>query len=393
MKIVVDARKIAAKPSETGRYMEELVTRFPVIEPSWIWHFIFSDEKARNRVLSNAAIKGQYGISSEVIPAETNFFKRLFVSPFRFLKKIRKLGGDLYFTPDTPVSRFGFQKGKYSEGNFVCVTSLQNTVRQQKTLSRTGLKRQSLQLSLKQAVRQSAAIIAPSATARNDIADVLGLSSAEKEKIHTIYNGVAEIFKDGRNEFAKHAAFCRTILSVTNFDFDKDTNVLLIAFSKLIRDKTFADVRLVCIGPENGNDMRARDMSANLGCADKVTVLSNVSREDIAKVAREATLFVNPSAYEDFGQTIVEAMACGLPTVCCSNGAQGEIVQDAAVKIPADDVQSLWEALKYVLADAKTRKNLAERGLKRTAEFSWDNTAAEHIALFRKILSANGDGK
>lgn len=398
MKIVVDARQISAKSSETGRYMEELVKRFPVLEPSWSWHFLFSDTAAQNRVLADIknccqGTEAQVSnISSEIIRPESNRLKNIF-APIRFLKKLHDLKCDLYFSPDSRVPRLGLGRQKYSKGNFVCVTAFQNIIHQLKSLPANSLKKQSMQISLRQAVKQSAAVIAQSATSRNDIIAELGLSDAEKSKIRTVYNGVSDVFIRNKKEFEHVGVNCRTIISVTNYAFDKDTDVLLKAFSKLIRDNGFADTRLVCIGPDDGNYAHIHETAANLGCGSKVSILTGLSQEDIAKACSESLVFVNPTSYEDFGQTIVDAMACGLPVICCNNGAQGEIVMDATVKIPADDIQALADSLKYVISDTKKRKSLSERGIKRAAELSWNATAESIVAIFREILTVNGDKK
>lgn len=388
MKIVIDARHLTEAKENPISDFEELARRLPAMEPSWSWHFLFSSAAACERVFPPREYKNRPGISSEVFAEESGlagFFSRRATS---LSNKLRDLNCDLYFSRDLQIPRNTFRDTRYASRTFACVTSLQDTVRKVKTLS--GLKKQSLLIKLRQAVRQSAAVTAPSATSRNDVIVELGLPASERLKVRTIYNGVSGVFSNPRPPSAPPESYGRTILHFTYRPFDKETVVLLKAFSKLVRNGGFSDLRLVCIGPAESDDLAMRSTVENLGCAAQVTFLCGISRQDIARVCAESVFFVNPSSYEESGDSIAEAMAFGLPVICCNSGAQGEIVKDAAIKIAADDVQSLADAMKYLASNPKSRAILSERGKKTVSEYTWDRTATSLLALFRAILKDTG---
>lgn len=389
MKIVVDARQISSRNSETGRYIEELSKWFPVLEPSWSWHFLFENKKAATRIFANKGFKDPVLTSYEIIPFEN----KPLAGQFLLGRKLRELKCDLFFLPDYNIPRFAFNSDKRAKDNFICVTSFQNVIHQLKSADTSSVKKQLLQISARQAIKQSAAVIAPSGTARNDIISEFGVSDSEKKKIYAVYNGVSEKFKPAENRFDQLGNFCKIILSVTNGAFDKDTVVLLKAFSELVRNKSLPRTRLVFIRADDSDDELLRHTIHNLGCESAVSILTGISQEDIANVCRESMLFVSPSAYEDFGQPIIDAMACGLPVICCNKGAQGEIVQNAAKVIPPDDVPMLADAIMHLLLDAKARKDLSERGIKRAAEFTWEKSARNIIEVFHDVLTDNGENK
>ncbi len=113
---------------------------------------------------------------------------------------------------------------------------------------------------------------------------------------------------------------------------------------------------------------RLAEIPVDLGT---VTVLSDLSLEDLRGVYSGAELFVYPSLYEGFGLPLLEAMACGVPVAAVTCGSIPEVCGDAAVLVPPDP-----EALVEGVREARNRRaELAEAGLRRAGEFSWRRTA------------------
>jgi glycosyltransferase involved in cell wall biosynthesis len=106
--------------------------------------------------------------------------------------------------------------------------------------------------------------------------------------------------------------------------------------------------------------------------------------DDLPLVYSAATVFVFPSLYEGFGLPPLEAMACGCPVICSDRGALPEVVGEAAL-IAAPEPGPLAAALQKLWGDAKLRSVLREKGLKRAAEFSWEKTAREHLAVYQSL--------
>jgi glycosyltransferase involved in cell wall biosynthesis len=92
-----------------------------------------------------------------------------------------------------------------------------------------------------------------------------------------------------------------------------------------------------------------------------------------------ATAFVFPSLYEGFGMPPLEAMACGTPVITSTSSSLPEVVGDAGLLVPPEDVTALAAALRRIVDDQALRDRLRDRGLQRARHFSWD--AAAHVAL------------
>ncbi|MCZ6727476.1 MAG: glycosyltransferase family 1 protein [Acidobacteria bacterium] len=114
-----------------------------------------------------------------------------------------------------------------------------------------------------------------------------------------------------------------------------------------------------------------------------VRYLGRLTRPQLLEVLQGTLVFVYPSLYEGFGLPVAEAMACGRPVITSDISSLPEVVGDAGVLVNPRHTKDLAAALTRVLGDAGLRAELAERGLRRAQNFSWD-TAAE--ALERVLL-------
>lgn len=96
---------------------------------------------------------------------------------------------------------------------------------------------------------------------------------------------------------------------------------------------------------------------------------------------------VYPSLYEGFGLPVVEAMACGCPVLCSNTSSLPEVANGGGALLRPDDVVEWADVLESVLHDENHRAVLRDRGLKRAAQFSWDNCARQTLDVYREVVS------
>jgi glycosyltransferase involved in cell wall biosynthesis len=106
-----------------------------------------------------------------------------------------------------------------------------------------------------------------------------------------------------------------------------------------------------------------------------------VGPDELAELYRGAACLVQPSRYEGFGLTVVEAMASGTPVVAAPDAALREVAGDAAVFA---EPERLAEGIGTALAE---RPRLVEAGLARARMFSWEETARRTLAVYRELLA------
>jgi glycosyltransferase involved in cell wall biosynthesis len=89
----------------------------------------------------------------------------------------------------------------------------------------------------------------------------------------------------------------------------------------------------------------------------------------LARMYREAWVYVSPSRYEGFGLPYVEAMTSGTPVVASPNPGSREVLAEGQFGLLADDT-SFPEVVNRLLDDPAEREDWVRRGLERACEYS-----------------------
>lgn len=137
--------------------------------------------------------------------------------------------------------------------------------------------------------------------------------------------------------------------------------------------------RMVCQQLENNsNNLRLRmvgngplrdalmQQAQEWGILEKV-IIEEKNYSEMPKVYRNADIFVLPSKpkkdwQEQFGMVLIEAMACGIPTVANKSGAIPEVVGDTGILVESGDYLELAEAMKRLVKEKKLRIEMSLKG-------------------------------
>lgn len=111
-------------------------------------------------------------------------------------------------------------------------------------------------------------------------------------------------------------------------------------------------------------------------------------RNDVADLLGAADLVLLPSVWEARSLVAQEAMRAGVALVCTTTGGMGELVGDAAYRVPVGDATALAEAIRELLDDPQRRTALAAAGRERSAGFpTQEDTAAALIEIYADLLA------
>lgn len=215
-----------------------------------------------------------------------------------------------------------------------------------------------------------------------------------EEKTRVVYHGVnLEEFKpltdsEEAKEIIgqKYAVLCPFILCVSNYQPKKNFVTLVRALHKL-RKKYKLDYGLVMVGRMDERYQDVPRVIAKLNLQDYIHHVGFVSARDLVKLYNAADLFVLPSLHEGFGFPVLEAMACGTPVIASNVFSIPEIVGDAGILVDPLNVDGFTEAMYNILTDEGLRKELSEKGVKRSKLFTWERTAKETLKVYREALS------
>lgn len=144
--------------------------------------------------------------------------------------------------------------------------------------------------------------------------------------------------------------------------------------------------RLVVVGHATKHLRALRALWESLGITDDIHYLGEQPFEALPHLYRMARGFVFPSFYEGFGLPVLEAFACGTPTITSTRASLPEVAGRAALLVDPDDDEALSRAMERVWRHEELRGLLRQRGLRRAAEFSWRDTAERTIDVYRAAL-------
>lgn len=173
-------------------------------------------------------------------------------------------------------------------------------------------------------------------------------------KICHIYNGVdTERFRP-RNEARQGSTADLIIGSVTRFSAIKDPLNLVDAFIKICRDG--AKPTLVMVG--DGELREAALQRLRAAGIDEAARLPG-SRDDIPDILHSMDVFVLGSLKEGISNTLLEAMASGLPVIATDTGGNPELVEDGVngMLVPPGNADALASAIATYIEDPQKRRN------------------------------------
>jgi len=119
-----------------------------------------------------------------------------------------------------------------------------------------------------------------------------------------------------------------------------------------------------------------------------VKFIGFVPDEEIVPLYNGATLFVFPSMHEGFGFPLLEALACGLPTVSSSAASMPEIAEEAALFADPLSVEEISQSILKILSDPLLRKKMSSQGIKQAHKFSWDRTVEQTVEVYEKCIKS-----
>lgn len=215
-------------------------------------------------------------------------------------------------------------------------------------------------------------IIADSSTAATTICEALPRAASKISVIHLGWDGPHQ----QQSTSYKRA---RYVLYVGSLHPRKNI-VTLINAVRLLHNRG-SNLELILAGSSR-TDMIPKEIDG----FDYIHILGHVSDERLESLYYSALMLAFPSYFEGFGLPLIEAMGHGCPVVASDIPVFRELARDAAIFVPPTDVEMWATAIEDLSNSEEKQSQLSQRGLERSREFSWDETASKTATVYQKLM-------
>jgi glycosyltransferase involved in cell wall biosynthesis len=245
----------------------------------------------------------------------------------------------------------------------------------------TPMHRERLAWFTRDAVSRATHAITISQSTRDDVCTLLGVSP---EKVDAVQLAVDH--ERFRPDVPPVRRSCPFVLSVGALQPRKNFQFLIRAFKSLCSRRD-DPIELIIVG-QRGWMWEPIEKEATEGpYAGRIHLKGYVPEEELASLYAGAALVAMPSLYEGFGLPLLEAMACGAPVIASNVSSFPEVLGDAGVMLPPDNEEAWVESMDHLLNDEGARARMRAQSIARARTFTWERTARETLAVYRKVLA------
>lgn len=177
------------------------------------------------------------------------------------------------------------------------------------------------------------------------------------------------------------------VLFLGRMNFTKGLDLLVSSFPRLL--EKVPEARLAIVGPDNeGYGSKVRQWCREQGIADKVFFVDHLGPEEVKQTYVDADVFVLPSYTENFGMTVVEAMACGCPVVISDQvNIWREIKEEGAGLVVGLDPAQIANAICWMLANKDAAGEMGRRGrVAAEKRYSWPRIVEKLTQVYQKLI-------
>jgi glycosyltransferase involved in cell wall biosynthesis len=239
------------------------------------------------------------------------------------------------------------------------------------------------------AAKLSRRVITDSENSKRDLMEMYRLPS---EKVSVVYLGYdRENFnalppEPARKQllFATHGIRGNYILHHGMVQHRKNIARLIQAYRRIQHKNSLQGVQLLLAGSLGCGADEIRGEAQGRLSSDQVVFTGPLPVEDLTILVKCATLCVIPSLYEGFCLPLIEAMACGVPTIASNSSCIPEISAGRLRYFDPLSVEEMVQEIELALTDTELRQELRDAGLERASVFSWRRCAQETLRVLEQ---------
>lgn len=178
----------------------------------------------------------------------------------------------------------------------------------------------------------------------------------------------------------------KKIVNFCRISSQKNLHLLVKAFE--LFTKEYPDYELYIYGDTVGNGAEGyvndlKEKIKQLNCNDRIYIMP--AQRNIDDLVKDYAMFVSSSDFEGMSNSMLEAMAIGLPTICtdCPAGGARAVIKDHenGILVPVNDVKALANAMKEVAGNHALAKKLSVNSTKLLEKLSVDKIVNQWMEI------------
>ena len=173
------------------------------------------------------------------------------------------------------------------------------------------------------------------------------------------------------------------ILVARNLEAIYDNATALRAFALVARRLPQARLFIAGSGPELP---ALRQLTAQLGIAERVEFTGPLDRDAMAALMRRCHVMLNPSRVDNMPNSVLEAMACGIPVVSTNVGGVPYIIDNGqtGLLVPAGDPQAMAAAALQVLTEPGFAEAIVRGATAAIGNYSWGQVSVHWREIYQQ---------
>lgn len=182
----------------------------------------------------------------------------------------------------------------------------------------------------------------------------------------------------------------KVVVNYCRVSLQKNLKLLVDAFERLHKEYPEYSLEIYGNAVEKSEELLCKELIEyieNLELRDSIKLLPAVA--DVHQRVRDCAMFVSSSDFEGLSNSMIEAMAIGLPCVCtdCLGGGAREVIQheENGLIVPLKDVEALYQGMKRMIEEKELAKECGEKAARIRAEQSVEKIVDKWIDVIESV--------
>lgn len=362
MQIAVNTRFLIKNRLEgLGVYTKEVSQRLVNLLPEHEWHFLYD-----RAVDDEFKIEGVH--HHTIYPSARHPFLWYWWFEHSIPSKLKNLGVDVFFSPDGYCSL---------SSNVKQILTVHDIAFEHYPEGIPTLVNRYYRHFVPKFCQKADRIVAISSRTAKDIVKKY---EVDESKITVISNGYSEDFKP--IDFHEQTLIRQQVsggapyyIYIGAIHPRKNVLNILKAFEQMLEAHPDLPHQLVLIGRDAWGNQDLTHFLENMRFKNRVIWKTHQSRYDVARWVAASEALIYPSFYEGFGLPVLEAMACGIPSITSKESPMEDFAKDSCLAINPFDIQELSDAMYYLIQQPPAKEEMGKKALSLSRNYTWDKCA------------------